>query len=59
MMMGTTVSPKSVKRKLTTDIANMTRDTKVFERDVRMFNEGRSLKEWIQEMKWMLAEDQF
>jgi hypothetical protein len=59
MMMGTTVSPKSVKRKVTADIANMTRDIKLFERDVRMFNEGRSLKEWIQEIKWTLAEGQF
>lgn len=59
MKPGTTISPKTIKRTLGASITNVTKDIKVFERDVRMFDEGRGIKEWISEMKWMFANDMF
>lgn len=58
-MPGTIVSPKTVKRKLGADIATLTKDMRLFERDMRMFDDGRGLKEWIKDMKWMLANEPF
>lgn len=55
MMPGTTVSTKSVKRALSTDITAVGGDIKQFESDLRRFEDSRGLKPWLKEMKWVLA----
>jgi len=56
--MSTTVnvSPKHVKRALTTNISDLREYIKAFEQDVRVFDDGRDLKRWLKSMKGHLAE---
>lgn len=48
-------STKGVKRSLTTQITAMREDIRVFERDLRLFDDPRRLKVWLKEVRRELA----
>ena len=56
MSTSVNVSPKHVKRALTTNISELREYIKAFEQDVRVFDGGRDLKPWLKSMKAHLAE---
>ena len=53
------VSPKTVKRALTTNITHLREGIRAFEQDLRMFGDIDRLKSWLKDMKRELAAPQY
>jgi hypothetical protein len=54
-----TVSPKTVKRALTTNISHLREGIRAFEKDLRVFDDVNRLKLWLKSMKRELAALQY
>ncbi|MET4675302.1 MULTISPECIES: J domain-containing protein [unclassified Luteibacter] len=50
------VSPKTVKRSLTSQMTGMRQDIRAFEKDLRLFDDPSRLKSWLKEVRKELAE---
>lgn len=50
------VSPKTVKRSLAAQMTGMRQDIRVFEKDLRLFDDPSRLKSWLKEIRKELAE---
>ncbi len=55
MSPSSTVSPKTVKRALTTHITHLRESVRAFEQDLRVFDDIHRLKPWLKSMKRELA----